>query len=622
MSQARPATVLGAMEMGRRMDPTSSAASVRAFLQRGHTEIDTAFVYAEGQSETILGGLGLGLGRSGCKVKIATKACPLFGRSLKPDDVRFQLETSLKRLQCPQVDLFYLHIPDHNTPIEETLKTCHQLHQEGKFVELGLSNYASWEVAEICTLCKKNGWIMPTVYQVRGLWYWKEEHFKGIALVEKALKSTYGTSTPSMTSATLRWIYHHSQLKGGHGDAVILGMSSLQQLEQNLTLIEEGPLEPAVVEAFDQAWNLVAHDSIMSQARPATVLGAMEMGRRMDPTSSAASVRAFLQSGHTEIDTAFVYAEGQSETILGGLGLGLGRSGCKVKIATKACPLFGRSLKPDDVRFQLETSLKRLQCPRVDLFYLHMPDHNTPIEETLKTCHQLHQEGKFVELGLSNYASWEVAEICTLCKKNGWIIPTVYQGMYNATTRQVEKELLPCLRHFGLRFYAFNPLAGGLLTGRYKYQDKEGEQPESRFFGSSFSQVYRDRYWKEEHFKGIALVEKALKSTYGTSTPSMTSATLRWIYHHSQLKGGHGDAVILGMSSLQQLEQNLALVEEGPLEPAVVEAFEQAWNLGGHGDAVILGMSSLQQLEQSLALIEEGPLEPAVVEAFDQAWNL
>lgn len=67
MSQARPATVLGAMEMGRRMDVTSSAASVQAFLQRGYNEIDTAFLYTDGQSETILGGLGLGLGRSGCK---------------------------------------------------------------------------------------------------------------------------------------------------------------------------------------------------------------------------------------------------------------------------------------------------------------------------------------------------------------------------------------------------------------------------------------------------------------------------------------------------------------------------------------------------------------------------
>uniref|UniRef100_A0A4W2DGM8 NADP-dependent oxidoreductase domain-containing protein n=1 Tax=Bos indicus x Bos taurus TaxID=30522 RepID=A0A4W2DGM8_BOBOX len=314
--------------------------------------------------------------------------------------------------------------------------------------------------------------------------------------------------------------------------------------------------------------------------RPATVLGAMEMGRRMDVPSSAAAVRAFLERGHTEIDTAFVYADGQSESILGGLGLGLGGSGCKVKIATKANPLEENSLKPDSLRSQLETSLQRLRCPCVDLFYLHLPDHGTPVEETLRACHQLHQEGKFVELGLSNYAAWEVAEICTLCRSNGWILPTVYQGMYNATTRQVETELLPCLRHFGLRFYAYNPLAGGLLTGRYQYEGKDGKQPLGRFFGNSWAEAVAP--WKEHHFKGIALVEKALQAAYGTSAPSMTSAALRWMYHHSQLQGAHGDAVILGMSSLEQLEENLAATEEGPLEPAVVQAFDQAWRLVAH----------------------------------------
>ncbi|KAM6173436.1 aflatoxin B1 aldehyde reductase member 2 isoform 2-T2 [Erethizon dorsatum] len=228
-------------------------------------------------------------------------------------------------------------------------------------------------------------------------------------------------------------------------------------------------------------------------ARPATVLGTMEMGRRMDASASAAAVRAFQERGHTELDTAFMYSDGQSESILGGLGLGLGGADCRVKIATKANPWDGKTLKPDSVRSQLETSLKRLQCPRVDLFYLHAPDHGTPVEETLRACQQLHQEDKFVELGLSNYAAWEVAEICTLCKKNGWILPTVYQGMYNVTTRQVETELFPCLKHFGLRFYAYNPLAGGLLTGRYKYEDKDGKQPVGRFFGNSWSETYRNR---------------------------------------------------------------------------------------------------------------------------------
>nr|XP_017202003.2 aflatoxin B1 aldehyde reductase member 4 isoform X1 [Oryctolagus cuniculus] len=319
-----------------------------------------------------------------------------------------------------------------------------------------------------------------------------------------------------------------------------------------------------------------------ARARPATVLGTMEMGRRMDAPASAAAVSAFVERGNSELDTAFMYGDGQSESILGGLGLGLGGSGCRVKIATKANPWDGKSLKPDSVRSQLETSLKRLQCPRVDLFYLHAPDHGTPVEETLRACHQLHQESKFVELGLSNYAAWQVAEIYTLCKNHGWIQPTVYQGMYNATTRQVEKELFPCLRHFGMRFYAYNPLAGGLLTGRYKYEDQDAKKPEGRFFGNNWAETYRNRYWKEEHFKGIALVEKALQAAYGSSAPSMTSAALRWMYHHSQLQGAHGDAVILGMSSLAQLEQNLAAVEEGPLEPAVVEAFERAWHLVAH----------------------------------------
>nr|KAF6443066.1 aldo-keto reductase family 7 member A2 [Molossus molossus] len=154
--------------------------------------------------------------------------------------------------------------------------------------------------------------------------------------------------------------------------------------------------------------------------------------------------------------------------------------------------------------------------------------------------------------------------------------------MYNATTRQVETELFPCLRHFGLRFYAYNPLAGGLLTGKYKYEDKDGKQPVGRFFGNTWAETYRNRFWKEHHFKAIALVEKALQAAYGARAPSMTSAALRWMYHHSQLQGAHGDAVILGMSSLEQLEQNLAATEEGPLEPTVVQAFDQAWHLVAH----------------------------------------
>ncbi|XP_015268082.1 PREDICTED: aflatoxin B1 aldehyde reductase member 2 isoform X2 [Gekko japonicus] len=312
-----------------------------------------------------------------------------------------------------------------------------------------------------------------------------------------------------------------------------------------------------------------------------SVLGTMEFGRRAGAEASGAMLKAFLGRGHRELDTAHMYAGGESERILGAL-LAAEPPGA-VKVATKANPWDGKTLKADSIHSQLETSLQRLQMKSVDLFYLHAPDHETPLEETLQACDKLHKEGKFKELGLSNYAAWEVAEICTLCKAHNWILPTVYQGMYNATTRQVELELLPCLRHFGIRFYAYNPLAGGLLTGKYKYADKDlSQQPTGRFFGNDWAQIYRDRYWKEHHFQGVALVEKALREVYGSNPPSMTSAALRWMYHHSKLQADRGDAVIVGMSTLEQLQENLKCSEEGPLQAGVVEAFERAWELNAH----------------------------------------
>ncbi|XP_047203367.1 aflatoxin B1 aldehyde reductase member 3 [Girardinichthys multiradiatus] len=311
--------------------------------------------------------------------------------------------------------------------------------------------------------------------------------------------------------------------------------------------------------------------------RPVTLLGTMAFGGRADAEQSQGMVTAFLNKGHNQLDTAFMYMDGRSEAIVGDMHLPK-----TVSIATKANPWDGKTLKPESVRSQLETSLQRLKTDCVDLFYLHAPDHQNPIQDTLRACNELHNEGKFKELGLSNYASWEVAEIGCICRHNNWIVPTVYQGMYNATTRQVETELLPCLRYYGMRFYAYNPLAGGLLTGKYHYEDKDGSQPAGRFFSNSWAAAYRDRYWKLSHFQAIDLVLKALETAYGSEKPSLTSAAMRWMYHHSQLKGDLGDGVIIGMSNMEQLQQNLAAAEEGPLNQRVVDAFNEAWDLVAH----------------------------------------
>lgn len=322
----------------------------------------------------------------------------------------------------------------------------------------------------------------------------------------------------------------------------------------------------------------VACRNMSSQTKkPVSLLGSMAFGGRANAGQSLEMVKAFLDRGHSQLDTAFMYVDGKSETIIGGMNLPK-----TVSIATKANPWDGKTLKPESVRSQLETSLQRLRTECVDLFYLHAPDHQNPIEDTLRACNELHKEGKFKELGLSNYASWEVAEIVCICRHNNWIVPTVYQGMYNATTRQVETELIPCLRYYGMRFYAYNPLAGGLLTGKYHYEDKDGAQPAGRFFGDNWAAAYRDRYWKKSHFQAIEVVLHALETAYGSEKPSLTSAAMRWMYHHSQLKGDLGDGVIIGMSSMEQLQQNLAAAEEGPLDQRVVDAFKEAWDLVAH----------------------------------------
>ncbi|XP_070758238.1 aflatoxin B1 aldehyde reductase member 3 isoform X3 [Enoplosus armatus] len=281
--------------------------------------------------------------------------------------------------------------------------------------------------------------------------------------------------------------------------------------------------------------------------RPVSLLGTMAFGGRADAGQSLEMVTAFLDRGHNLVDTAFMYMDGKSETVIGGMNLPkTGISEAPI-IATKANPWDGKTLKPESVRSQLETSLQRLRTDCVDLFYLHAPDHQNPIQDTLRACNELHKE-----------------------------------GMYNATTRQVETELLPCLRYCGMRFYAYNPLAGGLLTGKYHYEDKDDSQPAGRFFGNSWAAAYQDRYWKRSHFQAIDVVQKAIETVYGSEKPTMTSAAMRWMYHHSQLNGDLGDGVVIGMSSMEQLQQNLAAAEEGPLDERVVAAFNDAWNLAAH----------------------------------------
>ena len=301
-----------------------------------------------------------------------------------------------------------------------------------------------------------------------------------------------------------------------------------------------------------------------------TVLGTMTFGPRMDAAGAARAVAEFVAAGAGagELDTAFMYGGGETETILGAVLAERGWDG--ITLATKAHPNAAQgapSLRPDEVERQLVGSLRRLRADAVDLFYLHSPDNDTPLEQTLEACARLHGAGKFRRLGLSNYAAWQVADAHHICRRRGWPVPEVYQGMYNAVTRDVERELLPCLRHLGMSFYAYNPLAGGLLTGRYV--GAEALPASGRFHDMA---NYRPRYWQRSYLGAMAGVQAACEAA-GTS---MTTAALAWMRHHSGMDAAAGDAVILGASSLQQLAANLDACRAGALDASVVAAFDAA----------------------------------------------
>ena len=304
--------------------------------------------------------------------------------------------------------------------------------------------------------------------------------------------------------------------------------------------------------------------------RPLTILGTMTFGQQVDEQTADAIVGSFIDAGHTHIDTANKYTDGKTEEILGRILTPSQRE--KIYLATKVYPQPDGGLQPESVIEQVETSLKRLKADCVDLLYLHMPDGKTPIRKTLETCQRLFGQGKFRELGLSNYAAWQVADIWHICKKEDCVLTTGYQGLYNAITRSVEPELFPSLRHFGIRFYAYNPLAGGFLTGKYKTIEKMPS--DGRF---ALNPSYQKRYWKDTYFNALAIIRKSCES----NKISMGEASLRWLYHHSLLQGSHRDGCIIGATKMTQLEENLRAGDAGKLPEIVVEAFEKAWGIAG-----------------------------------------
>ncbi len=205
--------------------------------------------------------------------------------------------------------------------------------------------------------------------------------------------------------------------------------------------------------------------------------GTMSFGGDADEAEAGRLYRACRDAGINFFDTANVYQRGVSEEILGRLIKGERE---QLVISSK-----GFGAMSDDVNDKganrrniaqaVEASLKRLGTDRLDVYFMHMWDPNTPLEETLRGLEKLVADGKVLYLGASNYAAWQIAKALGISDKRGWPRFEVLQPMYNLVKRQAESEILPLALSEGLAVMPYSPLGGGLLTGKYA----GGAKPES-----------------------------------------------------------------------------------------------------------------------------------------------
>ncbi len=296
------------------------------------------------------------------------------------------------------------------------------------------------------------------------------------------------------------------------------------------------------------------------------VLGTMNFGGRTDRAESERIVARALERGITRFDTANLYADGESERVL---GRALGSARARVHLASKVgARRIGRGsegLAPARVRASVEESLTRLGCEHLDMLYLHVPDPAVPFAETLGAIGELLAQGKIRAWGVSNYAAWQIVELCAHARALGLPPPARAQQLYNALVRQLDLEYFAFARSYGLATDIYNPLAGGLLTGAHVSvtSDKRG----SRFWKNG---LYERRYWSEAMFARRA----ELAALAASHERTLTALAYQFLAARPDLAG-----IVLGPGTVAHLDQALDALDR-PLEPEIAAAIERlhlAW---------------------------------------------
>lgn len=288
-------------------------------------------------------------------------------------------------------------------------------------------------------------------------------------------------------------------------------------------------------------------------------LGTMTFGYQCDEATSFAILDKAADKGVNFIDTADVYPVppspetwGRSEEII---GRWLEGKRDRFVLATKCRARVGpgpndEGLSRRHILKACEDSLRRLKTDCIDLYQPHSPDPDTPLDETLRALEDLVRQGKVRYLGCSNYLAWQVALALGISERHGWARFDCVQPRFNLLFREIESELLPLCRDQGVGVIAYNPLAGGFLTGRYR--DQEPPPPGTRFTIGLTGDLYRQRYWQAAQFEAV----RHLQAFFQPRGKPLIRVALGWVLEQAGIT-----SAIVGASKPEQLDDSLAAVD-------------------------------------------------------------
>lgn len=287
-------------------------------------------------------------------------------------------------------------------------------------------------------------------------------------------------------------------------------------------------------------------------------LGSMTFGDQADLNESRRIVDVSAEAGVNFIDTADVYTGGKSEEFVGTILEGRRKN---FIVATKLFGAVGpgvndRGSSRSHIMNAIENSLRKLKTDYVDIYQVHRWDPETPIEETLGALDDLVHSGKVRYLGCSNFAAWQLMKSLWASDKSGVARFDCTQPRYNLISREIEVELLPMLISEGVGSIAYNPLAGGLLTG--KHQRANAPEKNTRFgsqlvqaasgSGKTQGEIYSERYWADRNFDSV----EQLRDLSARFNKSMIHLAVGWVLSNPAVT-----SAIIGASKASQLEENL-----------------------------------------------------------------